>query len=69
MEMIKKHIKKYNLNKIDEDFALQMFSSGFEFGSINGASEDIKRSAIDTIDTDHDKKASEQLEKFRELIH
>jgi hypothetical protein len=50
LDEFKQYLDKHlNLDKAFKDFALEIFSIAFDYGSLNGASEEIQNYAIQNI--------------------
>lgn len=56
-----------DVSESEKEFAKQSFLSGFDYGSLNGASEDIKESVIKNLYPIKNKKVKEMINKIREI--
>ncbi|MGM1044804.1 MAG: hypothetical protein ACQEXX_01520 [Bacillota bacterium] len=65
VEVFNEYINEQNWDTFTKEVATQVFKSGFEFGSMNGATHSIQQYAIDTIKPVKSKKAREIIEKIR----
>jgi hypothetical protein len=66
VEAFKDYIDVQNIESHYKKFFIETFSAGFEYGSLNGASEDIKDSVVKNINLKKDRMelAKELFEKF-----
>ncbi|ALS22157.1 hypothetical protein [Paenibacillus naphthalenovorans] len=65
VEAFIERLEEQKLDSYSIEIAKQSFMSGFEFGSLNGASDDIKKGVVNQLKPIKDKKAKEIIEKLR----
>lgn len=70
-ECLAAFIEYIDHEKIDANIrkhVIEAFSTGFEYGSLNGASEEIKKSVVNNLKPIKNEKAREIIRKMREII-
>lgn len=60
----KVYVNEQDWDKATKELATQVFQSGFEFGSINGAADSIQQYAIKNMKPIKNIKAREIIDKF-----
>lgn len=64
VEAMRECLIEQKLDKLTLEITIQGFSSGFDYGSLNGSTEDIKEQVVKNLKPIKDKRAVEILEKF-----
>lgn len=58
-------LREQNLDTYSIEIAKQSFIAGFDYGSLNGASENIKEYAVNQMKPVKDRRAKEIIDKIR----
>jgi hypothetical protein len=66
VDAMKEYLSEQKLDKFTMELAVQCFSSGFDYGSLNGSTDEIK--VVKNLRPIKDKRAIEILEKIKNII-